>query len=431
MLTTRCPSCGTTFRVRPEQLTARNGRVRCGKCQTAFSALASLEEMDDGVPTAASTTPQASTITETPREASTTGGPAIIYPPAEEPVAEPVGLDLSTVDFDLNLDLEDDSRIEPAPPAEWLSTSSDFEAELKARSAADMSAPPPVKPAPATPAFDIDFDATPENDRPDFVAPHAVQPEEPPADSEPIVVHGLEPEFDLDVDHHESELPATEEGIEPMRVEPSEPSAFVAEPAQAPEEAVEEASTAAATVAGGPGTIFLNEEVTPPLIEEARKPSIKQRLLWALIFVVLLVVALAVGAYVFRTDLARAYPALRAPLEQACANLGCDVPFPRDAKLIAVEGTDLIPEQGAAGRYRLVVTLRNRADYPQSWPQLELTLTDRFDRALSRRVIPPREWLPKEQAARPAFEAQGEVTANVPISTDLPAAGYRVYAFYP
>lgn len=36
---TRCPACQTTFRVSPEQLAARNGRVRCGHCLNAFNAL--------------------------------------------------------------------------------------------------------------------------------------------------------------------------------------------------------------------------------------------------------------------------------------------------------------------------------------------------------------------------------------------------------
>ena len=42
MLTTRCPHCGTAFRVKPEQLRLRGGRVRCGHCQAPFSALESL-----------------------------------------------------------------------------------------------------------------------------------------------------------------------------------------------------------------------------------------------------------------------------------------------------------------------------------------------------------------------------------------------------
>ena len=39
MILARCPACGTTFRVRPEQLQARAGRVRCGQCNHAFNAL--------------------------------------------------------------------------------------------------------------------------------------------------------------------------------------------------------------------------------------------------------------------------------------------------------------------------------------------------------------------------------------------------------
>lgn len=41
---TRCPGCQTTFRVTPEQLKARVGKVRCGQCQTVFNALDSLVE---------------------------------------------------------------------------------------------------------------------------------------------------------------------------------------------------------------------------------------------------------------------------------------------------------------------------------------------------------------------------------------------------
>ncbi len=41
---TRCPRCSTTFRVTPEQLKARHGRVRCGHCNDVFNALDTLIE---------------------------------------------------------------------------------------------------------------------------------------------------------------------------------------------------------------------------------------------------------------------------------------------------------------------------------------------------------------------------------------------------
>jgi len=41
---TRCPSCHTHFRVHAEQLAARGGQVRCGKCSRVFDALEHLIE---------------------------------------------------------------------------------------------------------------------------------------------------------------------------------------------------------------------------------------------------------------------------------------------------------------------------------------------------------------------------------------------------
>lgn len=47
---TRCPHCETTFRVTSEQLTARQGSVRCGSCREVFNALESLaDEMPAGI----------------------------------------------------------------------------------------------------------------------------------------------------------------------------------------------------------------------------------------------------------------------------------------------------------------------------------------------------------------------------------------------
>ena len=48
MILTRCPQpeCQTTFRVTPEQLKARGGKVRCGQCQHVFNALEHLLDGD-------------------------------------------------------------------------------------------------------------------------------------------------------------------------------------------------------------------------------------------------------------------------------------------------------------------------------------------------------------------------------------------------
>jgi predicted Zn finger-like uncharacterized protein len=43
-LATRCPVCGTAFRVLRDQLAAHGGKVRCGKCATVFDGIAGLVE---------------------------------------------------------------------------------------------------------------------------------------------------------------------------------------------------------------------------------------------------------------------------------------------------------------------------------------------------------------------------------------------------
>jgi predicted Zn finger-like uncharacterized protein len=43
-LITRCPACGTAFRVQREQLAAHFGTVRCGKCGGVFNGIAALVE---------------------------------------------------------------------------------------------------------------------------------------------------------------------------------------------------------------------------------------------------------------------------------------------------------------------------------------------------------------------------------------------------
>lgn len=52
-MVTQCPHCQTAFNVTPEQLFARDGRVRCGGCKQVFDGLVnltSLEALEAGVP---------------------------------------------------------------------------------------------------------------------------------------------------------------------------------------------------------------------------------------------------------------------------------------------------------------------------------------------------------------------------------------------
>lgn len=50
MLTTRCSTCHTSFRVNEQQLAAKDGWVRCGRCLTVFDARSALADPEIGEP---------------------------------------------------------------------------------------------------------------------------------------------------------------------------------------------------------------------------------------------------------------------------------------------------------------------------------------------------------------------------------------------
>lgn len=56
-MVTRCPSCGTTFRVRTGDLQAHRGQVRCGRCATVFDGFGTLATLPDATPAEPSSTP--------------------------------------------------------------------------------------------------------------------------------------------------------------------------------------------------------------------------------------------------------------------------------------------------------------------------------------------------------------------------------------
>lgn len=78
MMLTRCPTCGTAFRVTPEQLKARAGKVRCGHCNAVFNALESLEDASPPAAAEAMSPPPVSEEThEAGSFAESPGAPAL------------------------------------------------------------------------------------------------------------------------------------------------------------------------------------------------------------------------------------------------------------------------------------------------------------------------------------------------------------------
>lgn len=83
MMLTRCPYCGTTFRVTPDQLKVRLGQVRCGQCRRVFDALRDL--VDDTVRPPSSPPPVAPVPEQKPLPEAKVAPAAVKAPVIDEP----------------------------------------------------------------------------------------------------------------------------------------------------------------------------------------------------------------------------------------------------------------------------------------------------------------------------------------------------------
>lgn len=324
MILSRCPSCGTTFRVTPEQLRARQGMVRCGRCSAAFNA---LDHLAPGFGH------------DTPRPTAPGGAAPLPEPP-------------------------------PEPP------------------------PPIPSPQPGTlaafPAVAIDFP--------------------------PLIGSGAD---------EGAPAPARQEET-PVAAEPEPPAPSAPEPAPLPEPEPASRSLAPADETA--------PEQDPAVIGEVAVAAPRR---WPAVglaagIAALALLALAQLLFIFRQDAALAFPGSRPLLESWCAQLGCRIGLPRRAELVSIETSDLQPDSGRKGQLILGATIRNRADFAQDVPHLELTLTDARDRALARRVFAPADYLPAGGDARSGMGAGAELAVHLVIdASSIGASGYRLYVFYP
>ncbi|MCL2656376.1 MAG: DUF3426 domain-containing protein [Betaproteobacteria bacterium] len=153
---------------------------------------------------------------------------------------------------------------------------------------------------------------------------------------------------------------------------------------------------------------------------------------WVLGIFAFVLIGVAQSLLWLRHDIARDYPETRPYFEALCAQLGCSMPWPQIKAQISIEASDLHPQAGREGSFELSGTLRNRAEFAQAYPSLEITLTDVYNRALIRKVFSPNDWLPQALHNSPAFAPGSDITFTVYFEAlDQSASGYKLYAFYP
>lgn len=166
--------------------------------------------------------------------------------------------------------------------------------------------------------------------------------------------------------------------------------------------------------------------------DEEQSPARSRTWLWALPAGALSVLLIAQLAYVYRAEIAARQPDLRPMLQQYCELLDCKVGLPQNNELMSIESSSLEADPNYSRHITLKALLRNRASYDLAYPDLELTLNDRQDSPLARRIFKPAEYLATHDKVETGLPANHEANVQLQLdTTDLNPNGYRLVLYYP
>lgn len=371
--TTRCPACGTTFRIVPDQLKISDGWVRCGHCADVFDATLFLEGEAPAVPTPVTAPPVAtSTASAAPAAPSIVPPPAPVTAPAKSPVPDPVPDPLDELLIPAALGGADDD-------GGWL-------------------LPPPVA-APSAAVLDESFV--------EELRSFAHSAQSPLRDDTAARAGDTTPAITDRPSGAPSAPPVAGEGAVPPVPASSSPAPAVSDEVLLPAE--------------------------PSFVRQAKRRAFWQsRGVRVGLHVAALALALGLVAQVAvhqRDALVARYPALSPVLSALCQPLSCELGPVHRIESVVIDSSTLVRRLGSFYSFDLV--LRNSAPIPVAVPALELSLTDTRDAVIVRRVF-LREELP---GAPQVLPPQGNLSLSLRLSIaeqgTSSMSGYRALVFYP
>ena len=434
-LATRCPACGTTFRVVRDQLRISDGWVRCGRCSHVFDGAAELHDpLSDAPPVLAASEVQV---------APATGAPA----------APSAGIDFfSDALSRLQADGPPPAQLAPVvlsampsldiPPSSWpvLPVREDAARDDDAAELEEEVPEASTVTVPGTPLDDgwarlpsLQWDAVP-------MAPPAA---EPAAAAAVLPSDPREAEVEVKVDEDTPALPSALRqsriaALQAARTARAAREAASVERARArDDDAITLALTPSEPVAGDATGVpvfgIARSFRANPGAQPMRPPSRwAPRLLRSGVLLALVLLLLAQVVYQQRNAIVARQPALQPWFAGVCERLGCQLSALRRIADISIDGASFLREKDGEG-YQFSFTLRNRAAIPLAMPAVELSLLDLEERTVVRRVLRPAEY-----GAPAVLAAHAERATLLPIvlvgedaASVSRVAGFRLDTFYP
>ncbi len=134
------------------------------------------------------------------------------------------------------------------------------------------------------------------------------------------------------------------------------------------------------------------ERLEPDAVVGPKRISLSATLIWSVVNLALMAALVTQFAYFNRGDLAR-YAQWRPALEEMCRHAGCTLPLQSDITKITLVNRELRSHPSVANALLVTATLVNNAAFPQSYPLLQLSLSDFSGRTVAMRRFQPAEYM--------------------------------------
>ena len=146
-----------------------------------------------------------------------------------------------------------------------------------------------------------------------------------------------------------------------------------------------------------------------------KRISLSATLIWSVTNLALMAVLVVQFAYFNRDDLAR-HAQWRPALEEMCRHAGCTLLLRSDITKITLVNRELRSHPSVANALLVTATLVNNAPFPQSYPMLQLSLSDFSGRTVAMRRFQPTEYMSK------IVQISGGMRPGQPIEVSLELA---------
>ena len=146
---------------------------------------------------------------------------------------------------------------------------------------------------------------------------------------------------------------------------------------------------------------------------------------------VMLVAILLQLVYFTRTSLAASYPSTKPLLQAACKVAQCAVALPNDITQLTIDDADIQEHREREGVLVFSSVLINHGAVAQTYPMIELTLTNMADEPVLRKILKPAEYLPASSKATEGLAGQQEQPVKTTLGIEEKAiTGFRVAIAY-